>query len=187
MAVKKTRKLYGLVIYSFLNERAITAFNPRTYTQIHTLTVVQGGRVSWLNPSSEFLIWCSISKWFCRQWKAKRWDCYKTDSWQKNTSLERMEHKNQTDCILKKVFPFLFRVPLRYLPSSEVFLYHLLNCQIAKGPSSQVGSIKAVVCNPTHTAATHFTKSSCPSTTPNPQLICVKFPHRVTYLLTKKC
>ena len=44
MAVKKTRKLYGLAIYSFSNERAITTFNPRTYTQIHTLTVVQGGR-----------------------------------------------------------------------------------------------------------------------------------------------
>ena len=142
MAVKKTRKLYGLVIYSFLNEGAITAFNPRTYTQIHTLTVVQGGRVSWLNPSSEFLIWCSISKWFCLQWKAKRWDCYKTDSWQKNTSLERMEHENQTDCILKKVFPFLLWVPLRYLPSSVVFLYHLLNCQIAKGPSSHEKSQK---------------------------------------------
>ena len=41
MAAKKTRKLYGLVIHSFLNEGAITAVNPRTYTQIHTLTVVQ--------------------------------------------------------------------------------------------------------------------------------------------------
>ena len=102
--------------------------------------------------------------------------CYKTDSWQKNTLLERMGHENQTDCILKKVFAFLFRVPLRYLSSSEVFLYHLLNCQIAKGPSSQMGSIKAVVCNLTHTAAKSFTKSSCPSITPNPQLIYVKLP-----------
>ena len=88
-----------------------------------------------------------------------------------------MGHENQTDCILKKV-------PLRYLPSSEVFLYHLLNCQIAKGPSSQMESIKAAVCNPTHTAAKSFTKSSCLSITPNPQLIYViKFPAQ-SYVLT---
>ena len=40
--------------------------NPRTYTQIHTPSLVQGG---W-NPSPEFLICCSISKRFCLLWKA---------------------------------------------------------------------------------------------------------------------
>ena len=110
-----------------------------------------------------------------------------------------MGHENQIDCILRKVFPFLFRVQLRYLPSSEVFLYHLFkingtktdnfaiwqfkNCQIAKGPSSQMESIKTAVCNPTHTAAKSFTKSSCLSITPNPQLIYVKFPAQ-SYVLT---
>ena len=37
--------------------------NPRTYTQIHTPTVVQGvggGGWGWWNPSPEFLICCSI-------------------------------------------------------------------------------------------------------------------------------
>ena len=47
-------------------------------------------------------------------------------------------------------------------------------------------SIKAAVCNPTHTAAKSFTKSSCLSITPNPQLIYViKFPAQssvLTYL-----
>ena len=45
-------------------------------------------------------------------------------------------------------------------------------------------SIKAAVCNPTHTAAKSFTKSSCLSITPNPQLIYVmKFPAQ-SYVLT---
>ena len=43
--------------------------NPRTYTQSHTPTVVQGR--GWLTPPPlEFLIHCSISKRFCLQWKA---------------------------------------------------------------------------------------------------------------------
>ena len=51
--------------------------NPRTYTQMHTLTVAQecvcvggGGVVDGAPPSLEFLICCSISKRFCLQWKA---------------------------------------------------------------------------------------------------------------------
>ena len=44
--------------------------NPRTYTQSHTPTVVQGGRGRWGNPSPQFLICCSISKRFFLQWKA---------------------------------------------------------------------------------------------------------------------
>ena len=46
--------------------------NPRTYTQIHTPTEVQGegGGEVVMNPSLEFLICCSISKRFCLQWKA---------------------------------------------------------------------------------------------------------------------
>ena len=42
--------------------------NPRTYMQIHTPTVVQGGGVD--GPPLEFLICCSISKRFYLQWKA---------------------------------------------------------------------------------------------------------------------
>ena len=38
--------------------------NPRTFTQIHTPTVVQRGGGGW-NPSPEFLIRCNISKRFC--------------------------------------------------------------------------------------------------------------------------
>ena len=46
-------------------------FNPRTYTQIHTPTVVQGeGEGGGWNPSPEFLICCSISKRFYLSWKA---------------------------------------------------------------------------------------------------------------------
>ena len=41
--------------------------NPRTYTEIHTPTVVQGG---WMKPPLEFLICCSISKRLYLQWKA---------------------------------------------------------------------------------------------------------------------
>ena len=45
--------------------------NPRTYTQIHTPTVVQG---EWMDPSPpppvELLLCCSISKRFYLQWKA---------------------------------------------------------------------------------------------------------------------
>ena len=47
-------------------------FSPRTYTQIHTPTVVQGGGGGagrW-NPSPEFLICRNISKRFSLQWKA---------------------------------------------------------------------------------------------------------------------
>ena len=43
-------------------------FNPRTYTQIHTPTVVQAGG-GW-NSYPEFLICCSILKRFYLQWKA---------------------------------------------------------------------------------------------------------------------
>ena len=43
--------------------------NPRTYTQIHTPTAVQGEGGGW-NPSLEFLICRSISKRFFFQWKA---------------------------------------------------------------------------------------------------------------------
>ena len=43
-------------------------FNPRTYSRIHTPTVVVKGGW-WWNPSLEFLICCSISKRFCLQWK----------------------------------------------------------------------------------------------------------------------
>ena len=39
------------------------AINPRTYKQIHTPTVVQGGGGEW-NPSPEVLICCSILKRF---------------------------------------------------------------------------------------------------------------------------
>ena len=44
-------------------------FNSRTYSQIHTPTVVQGEGGGW-NPSPEFLICCSISKRFYLQWNA---------------------------------------------------------------------------------------------------------------------
>ena len=64
-----------------LNQRSVFAdkkviicvlcFNPRTYTQIHTPTLVQGkGEGGGWSPSPEFLICCSISKRFCPQWKA---------------------------------------------------------------------------------------------------------------------
>ena len=48
--------------------------NPRTYTQIHTPTVVQGvggggGQGGWY-PTPEFLICCSILKRFYLWWKA---------------------------------------------------------------------------------------------------------------------
>ena len=43
-------------------------FNPRTYSRIHTPTVVLKAGW-WWNPSLEFLICCSISKRFCLQWK----------------------------------------------------------------------------------------------------------------------
>ena len=43
-------------------------FNPRTYSRIHTPTVVLKGGW-WWNLSLEFLICCSISKRFCLQWK----------------------------------------------------------------------------------------------------------------------
>ena len=39
--------------------------NHRTFTQIHTPTVVQEGGGGGWNPSPEFLIRCSISKRFC--------------------------------------------------------------------------------------------------------------------------
>ena len=44
-------------------------FNPQTYSQIHTPTVVQGEGGGW-NPSPEYLICCSISKRFYLQWNA---------------------------------------------------------------------------------------------------------------------
>ena len=44
--------------------------NPRTYTQIHNPTVVQGGGGGWMEPPLEFLLCCSISKRFYLQWKA---------------------------------------------------------------------------------------------------------------------
>ena len=46
--------------------------NPRTYTQIHTPTLVQGGggRRGWMEPFLEFLICWSIPKLFYLQWKA---------------------------------------------------------------------------------------------------------------------
>ena len=51
-----------------------TTINPRTYTQIHTPTMVQevrgGGGRNWKEPSPEFLMCCSISKRFYLQWKA---------------------------------------------------------------------------------------------------------------------
>jgi len=40
------------------------SINPQTYKQIHTPTVVQGGRGGGWNPSLEFLICCSILKRF---------------------------------------------------------------------------------------------------------------------------
>ena len=43
--------------------------NPRTYTQVHNPTVVQGGG-GWIEPPLEFLLCCSISKRFYLQWKA---------------------------------------------------------------------------------------------------------------------
>ena len=43
--------------------------NPRKYTQIHTPTIEKKGGGGW-NPSSEFLICCSISKRFYLRWKA---------------------------------------------------------------------------------------------------------------------
>ena len=48
----------------------MSAPSTRTYTQIHTPTVVQGRRRGEWNPSPEFLICCSISKRFYFQWKA---------------------------------------------------------------------------------------------------------------------
>ena len=36
--------------------KAFDSINPRTYTQIHTPTVVQAG---WMEPLPEVLIWCS--------------------------------------------------------------------------------------------------------------------------------
>ena len=51
------------------SDSKINILNPRTYTQIHTPTVVQGGG-GWWNPSLKFLICCSICKWFCLQWKS---------------------------------------------------------------------------------------------------------------------
>ena len=51
----------------------ISLINPRTYTQIHALTVVQGGVGGWADVDGtllEFSIFCSISKWFYLQWKA---------------------------------------------------------------------------------------------------------------------
>ena len=49
-----------------------TTIKPRTYTQIHTPTMVQGvgGGGTWKEPSPEFLMCCSISKRFYLQWKA---------------------------------------------------------------------------------------------------------------------
>ena len=49
-----------------------TTINPRTYTQIHTPTMVQGvrGGGDWKEPSLELLMCCSISKRFYLQWKA---------------------------------------------------------------------------------------------------------------------
>ena len=51
-----------------------TTINPRTYTQIHTPTMVQevrgGGGGNWKEPSPGFLMCCSISKRFYLQWKA---------------------------------------------------------------------------------------------------------------------
>ena len=56
----------------FWSEKEI--FKPRTFTQIHTPTVVQervgGGRQGRWNPSPEFLICCCIWKQFWLQWKA---------------------------------------------------------------------------------------------------------------------
>ena len=59
-----TLKAYSNIFFFY-------SFNPWTYTQIHTPTVVQGagGGGNWWNPSPEFLICCSISKRFCFQWK----------------------------------------------------------------------------------------------------------------------
>ena len=50
-----------------------TTINHRTYTQIHTSTMVQGvrgGGGNWKEPSPEFLMCCSISKRLYLQWKA---------------------------------------------------------------------------------------------------------------------
>ena len=44
---------------TFMKRAVHVTFNPRTYTQYHTPTMVEGGG---RNPSSEFLICCSISK-----------------------------------------------------------------------------------------------------------------------------
>ena len=44
--------------------------NPRTYTHIHTPTLVQRGGVDRMEPLVEFLICCSISKQCYLQWKA---------------------------------------------------------------------------------------------------------------------
>ena len=81
---------------------------------------------------------------------------------------------------------FSFKGPtaLFALQRDNFAIWQFKNCQIAEGPSSQMESIKAAVFNPTHTAAKSFTKSSCLSITPNPQLIYViKFPAQ-SYVLT---
>ena len=63
-----TRVSAAVLIYFFVSP-VRRLFNPRTYTQIHTITVVQGGGDGW-NPSPGLLICCSISKRFCLSWKA---------------------------------------------------------------------------------------------------------------------
>ena len=65
-------KLTGFLLeakfFLSFSDSTVLVINPRTYMQIHTPTVVQGGGVD--GPPLEFLICCSISKRFYLQWKA---------------------------------------------------------------------------------------------------------------------
>ena len=65
---KVDRCFTGGNIFLLFSDSTVLVINPRTYMQIHTPTVVQGGGVD--GPPLEFLICCSISKRFYLQWKA---------------------------------------------------------------------------------------------------------------------
>ena len=67
-SLKIYRMLNTMKVVDNTGQSQFLLINPRTYTQSHTHTLIQGGG-GW-NPSPKFLICCSISKRFYLKWKA---------------------------------------------------------------------------------------------------------------------